>query len=206
LTIIDDRSIIFFMARNRVLVRILDEGARLVRQQGFRATGIKDVLTRAGVPKGSFYYYFGDKEDFGLHLVDFYAGFILSRMEDTLGNTMLPPLERLERFFDDFTSYYAEAGFAEGCPIGNLSQEMAGIRDSFREKLDAVFHAMTAQVSRCIEEARERGEVGDALDPGETAEFVMNSWEGAVLRSKLTRDAGPLATCRRMLFKHILAR
>jgi TetR/AcrR family transcriptional repressor of nem operon len=194
------------MAKNRVLVRILDEGARLVRREGFRATGIKDVLTRAGVPKGSFYHYFGDKEDFGLHLVDFYAGFILSRMEDTLGNTLLPPLVRLERFFDDFTSYYGEGGFAEGCPIGNLSQEMGGIRDSFREKLHAVFHAMTGQVSRCIEEARKRGEVAEALDAGETAEFVVNSWEGAVLRSKVTGDAGPLATCRRMLFEHILTR
>jgi TetR/AcrR family transcriptional repressor of nem operon len=194
------------MAKDRTLVKILHEGARAVRRQGFQATGIKEVLTKAGVPKGSFYHYFESKEDFGLHLVDFYAGFILSRMEDSLGDTLVPPLVRLGRFFDDFTSYYAEGEFAGGCPIGNVSQEMAGLRDSFRGKLDAVFHAMTSQVYRCIEEARERGELAEVLDAGETAEFIMNSWEGAVLRSKVTRDAGPLTTCRRMIFERILTR
>ncbi len=53
--------------------RILQEGARLVHRKGFHATGVAEVVEAAGVPKGSFYFYFDSKEAFGLELVDAYA-------------------------------------------------------------------------------------------------------------------------------------
>ena len=48
------------------LIRV---GRDLIVRQGFNATGLSDILTTAGVPKGSFYYYFESKEDFGLAII-----------------------------------------------------------------------------------------------------------------------------------------
>ena len=44
---------------------LVDGATRLILEQGYHQTGIQDVLQAAGVPKGSFYYYFPSKEAFG---------------------------------------------------------------------------------------------------------------------------------------------
>jgi TetR/AcrR family transcriptional repressor of nem operon len=54
---------------------ILDMGAQIVHQKGFNATGIQEVLNAAAVPKGSFYFYFKSKEEFGLQLIDHFSFF-----------------------------------------------------------------------------------------------------------------------------------
>ena len=44
---------------------ILDCGERLIANKGFVGVGLVEILTAAGIPKGSFYHYFGSKERFG---------------------------------------------------------------------------------------------------------------------------------------------
>ena len=56
--------------------KILSAGAKLVWQKGFNDTGLQEILREAGVPKGSFYYYFDSKETFGLELIDVYISLI----------------------------------------------------------------------------------------------------------------------------------
>ncbi len=51
--------------------KILMTGADLVQHKGFKNTSIQDILKAAAIPKGSFYYYFDSKEDFGLQLIDY---------------------------------------------------------------------------------------------------------------------------------------
>ena len=62
-------------------MRILAEGARIIHENGYNNTGIQEILIAAGVPKGSFYFYFKSKEDFGLQLVDFYLDFSVSNLD-----------------------------------------------------------------------------------------------------------------------------
>jgi TetR/AcrR family transcriptional repressor of nem operon len=50
--------------------RVLETGAAIVHRKGFHNTGIQEILKAAEIPKGSFYFYFDSKEDFGLQLVD----------------------------------------------------------------------------------------------------------------------------------------
>ena len=46
------------MTQSSTREEIIRKGAGLIHAQGFNATGIKQVLDAAGVPKGSFYFYF----------------------------------------------------------------------------------------------------------------------------------------------------
>ncbi|MBI9078040.1 MAG: TetR/AcrR family transcriptional regulator, partial [Desulfatibacillum sp.] len=55
--------------------RLLRAAAKIVITKGFNDTGLQEILDAARVPKGSFYFYFKNKEDFGLQLIDFYADF-----------------------------------------------------------------------------------------------------------------------------------
>jgi AcrR family transcriptional regulator len=64
--------------------RILGHGAQIIHHKGFKNTGIQEILHSAGVPKGSFYFYFKSKEDFGLELIDYYFNFFASMIESHL--------------------------------------------------------------------------------------------------------------------------
>ncbi len=44
---------------------IVAVGQRIMAGKGFTAVGLSEILTTAGVPKGSLYYYFATKDAFG---------------------------------------------------------------------------------------------------------------------------------------------
>jgi AcrR family transcriptional regulator len=65
--------------------RILKAGARIVLEKGFCDTGLAEVLEAAKVPKGSFYFHFKNKEDFGLQLIDSFAEVLKAGQEKAYG-------------------------------------------------------------------------------------------------------------------------
>jgi len=116
---------------------ILDVGGRLVHHKGYTATGLQEILSEAGVPKGSFYFYFKSKEEFGLALIDHYRTVLANQAGPILRDESQAPLERLARFFLWFRVNFEREGFIKGCPLGNLTQEMGDVNPAFREKLHA---------------------------------------------------------------------
>ena len=94
--------------------RILKAGARSVLEKGFNATGLQEVLAAAGVPKGSFYFYFKSKEDFGLELIDYYARSYFERLDRCLKDPSQTPLQRLRYFFDRQVSSFKKNDFRGG--------------------------------------------------------------------------------------------
>lgn len=183
---------------------ILEAGADLVHRKGFNNTGIKEILDAAGVPKGSFYFYFPSKEAFGLALIEHFRDTRAARVGAVLGDASLTPLTRLRRFFEGARSKYVEWNCERGCPFGNLAQEMADLSPEMREALRAVLDAVSARIGAVLEEARQCGELAPGLDPQEAASFVMDAFEGALLRMKTQKDIEPLARLERMLFDHLL--
>ena len=78
--------------------------------------------------------------------------------------------------------------------------------DAFQAKLKEVFGRMEAPIRECLEQARDRGEIDSRLDPHETAQFILNSWEGALLRMKTERHTEPLVLFEKMIFDYVLKR
>lgn len=189
--------------------RVLEKGASLIRKYGFNNTGINEVLKAAGVPKGSFYYYFESKEDFGLQLIEYLhkgirKGFYGYLAEEDYGDTQ--PLERLRQFFDYFRKTFTSEDEKCGCPIGNISQELAATNPRFREKLDEVFNDVVAPVSICLARAVEAGELPEETDALELAEFIVNSWQGALIFVKVRDGGRPLELFEKYIFDVLLPR
>jgi TetR/AcrR family transcriptional repressor of nem operon len=171
---------------------LMDAGTQLLLEQGYHHTGIQDVLQAAGVPKGSFYYYFPSKEAFGLEVIAQFAAAYLARLERYLGDTTSSPLTRLRRHLDDTLVRFERRGCRGGCLIGNLSQELADQHPVLRAQLDAVLTSWRARYAQLFREAQAIGELRADLEPEALADFYLNSFEGALLRAKVSKSPEPL--------------
>jgi len=188
--------------------KILRAGAELIYRKGYASTSLGDILAASGVPKGSFYHHYQSKEAFGLEAVDFHLGFLVSWLDEALGPkgaaSSLAPVERLRKFFGEYREFLKRRGYADGCPIGNLAQVSGALPEGFREKIRAAFVIMREPIESCLLEARVAGELPSGTDPAEAADFILNAWEGALLRMKVEGNATPLNVFDRMVFERLL--
>ena len=178
------------MPKVNAKVLLLEKGAEILHRKGFNDTGIQEVLKAAGIPKGSFYYYFESKEDFGLQVVEVYASIMSQTLSAHTTGERPSVLEGLQDFFREMTARAIESDYS-GCPLGNLSQEMGDRNEAFRARLDAVFRHLESEIADLIRAASDTGEIKTVEDPKRVASFLVSSWEGALLRMKLTHDIEP---------------
>lgn len=192
------------LMKSNTKAKILSAGARVIHLKGYHNTGILELVTAAGIPKGSFYFYFKSKEEFGLELLDYYTKAICAMVDELSKDNSISPLSRLRRFFEWSFASLEGNDFKGGCPIGNLSQEMADVNENFREKLKDAFDAIKKGVAIQLKEAQERKEIFDSLDVPELTEFIVSSWQGALLQMKVTRSTAPGKAFEQMVFERIL--
>lgn len=172
--------------------RLLDAGLPLLLEHGYSDLGVQAVLDVTGVPKGSFYHHFRDKEDFALAVVEQYMRGVHEGLEACLGDPARPPLARVRSFFEATIEQYRTEGYM-GCLLGGLGQELAGISDVFRHKIEQCFTAIAERLTSCLAEAKSRGDIPAESKPEQLANRLVDCWEGAALRSRLRRDPAPLS-------------
>ena len=179
---------------------LLRTGLEVLTEKGFSATGLDEILGRAGVPKGSFYHYFDSKEAFGLELIDRYADFFARKLDRHFSDAARSPLQRVRAFVDDARDGMARYEYSRGCLIGNLGQEMGALPESFRARLRTTFEDWQRRLADCLAAAQQAGELAGSAAPAELAAFFWIGWEGAVLRAKLERSDTPLALFAQFFF------
>jgi TetR/AcrR family transcriptional repressor of nem operon len=194
------------MARASNKEQILREGVEVVRRRGFNAAGVRDITTSAGVPQGSFSNHFASKEAFGLEILDRYFADVGTVVDATLRDGQLPPLQRLRTYFDTITDRMEARGWRDGCLIGNLSLESAEHSELLRGRLAEIFGAWRQPFADCLDEAAEAGQVHLDLPALDLADFLLASWQGALLRMKVERSPDPLERFKRIVFSTVLRR
>jgi TetR/AcrR family transcriptional repressor of nem operon len=170
---------------------LLKQGVAMLLRHGYHDLGIAAVLEATDVPKGSFYHHFRSKEDFGMHVVDFYMQEVHAGLDHCLNDETLPPLQRVRRFFELSEEKYRTEGYL-GCLLGGLGQELSGVSETFRRKVEECFAAIAQRIAGCLRKAIEQGDLPAQTNPQKLAELLVNCWEGAALRSRLIRDPAPL--------------
>ena len=171
--------------------RLIDAGLRMLLEHGYNSLGIQALLTDTGVPKGSFYHHFTDKEDFALQVIDAYLAEVHAGLDACLLDHAQPPLARVRRFFDLTLQKYQRDGYM-GCLMGGLGQELSGTSEVFRHKIEGCFTAMAERLAACLDEARQNGDIPLQCDVRQMAELLIDCWEGAALRSRLRRNPASL--------------
>jgi TetR/AcrR family transcriptional repressor of nem operon len=161
---------------------------------------VRDIVAEARAPQGSFTNHFRSKEEFAREVLDLYFDHTKRLVAEALEDRGLAPRERLRRYLDIITDRLAKAEFARGCLIGDFSLEAAPQSEMLRTRLAEIFAEWRAPFAACIAEGQEAGEIADTFAPDDLAEFLLSSWEGAILRMKVERDAKPLERFKRIVF------
>ncbi len=180
--------------------RILEAGLKVMFAKGYAGAGVRDIVAEAEAPQGSFTNHFRSKEAFARDVLDLYFDHTKGLVAEALGNRDLSPRDRLRRYLDIITGRLAEAGFTRGCLIGDFSLEAAPQSESLRTRLAEIFAEWRAPFAACIAEGQAAGEIAATFAPQDLAEFLLSSWEGAILRMKVERNAEPLERFKRIAF------
>lgn len=175
--------------------KIISAAQSLIEQRGYSALGVAEICKTAGVPKGSFYYFFESKEALALTVLDEHWASQRREWIRVLGGDAAP-LERLRQLFEETEASQRtgqqSCGTVSGCLFGNLTLELSNQTEAIRERLQEIFDAQVGMVESVVAEARERGEVAVA-DPREAARSVVAQLEGQVLFAKLYNNTSQLS-------------
>ena len=180
-------------SKQTTLNRILKIGGDLIIQKGFNNVGLNEVLNTVGIPKGSFYYYFKSKEDFGLQVIKNYGDESLKLLKSYLEDKSKNPKERFMSFFKDIRLVYIQKDFTEGCLLGNCSLELSDIKSSYAHGVATELDRWEDIFQTCIEEGQKDGSIGNQSDSRKLAAYLINNWEGAILRMKSQKSEKPLS-------------
>lgn len=171
---------------------LLRIGVATFTERGFHNTSIDSLVSAAHVPKGSFIYYFGSKNDYILAVIKAYGDYFNEKLDRILKNDNYPPLERIRLFIDDAALGMERFEFRRGCLVGNLGQELAAIDEDCRQTLRVVLMGWEQRVQACLEAAQANGDLSLKLDVANMARSFWYAWEGAVLGAKLEKNRQPL--------------
>ncbi|MGR6782041.1 acrylate utilization transcriptional regulator AcuR [Moritella viscosa] len=171
---------------------LIRSGVEVLTEIGFAAAGIDGILKKVGVPKGSFYYYFKSKEDFGQAVIDNYANYFAAKLDKCLLDESIAPLQRIVKFADEAKQGIVKFEFKRGCLVGNLGQEVATLPQSYRLVLQDIFTVWQTKMQACLETAQQQGDISLDINCEQQAEYFWIGWEGAVMRARLVQSVQPL--------------
>jgi TetR/AcrR family transcriptional repressor of nem operon len=172
--------------------RILTAGAELFSQKGFNGCGLSEILQQAGVPKGSFYHYFGSKEEFGVVLIERARDDYLGELRPLLSDRKLSSVKRLRAVFEHTRDECAANGPTVECLIPKLALETASLSEPVHAAVKSCYQLWSALLGQVIREGQAAGEIAVAHDPDRLANVLVMLWEGAAVRMQIDRTIEPL--------------
>ena len=178
--------------QHSVRQHILDTGRAIIAGKGYSAVGLNEILSAAGVPKGSFYHYFKSKELFGQAMLDDYVDLYLADLDTMLAPDGSPAATRLLRYFDSWLTFDVDECAGSKCLVVKLSGEVADMSEAMRGALLRGTDQIVDRLAGCIAAGHADGSIGAAAEPQPTALALYEMWLGAALLTKLRREPSAL--------------
>ena len=160
---------------------------RLLRKQGYAATGLNEILKISKAPKGSLYYYFpGGKEELAATAVTAASKTVLETLEK-LECTTASAQEFISRYCTLLAGWMELSHYAEGCPISTTLLEMVPHSELINKAGQDGFSSWKMVFIRIFER---NGLTGKKAK--EKATFLMSAIQGALLLSRVEQSSLPL--------------
>ena len=183
--------------------KILFAAYKEIHCQGFQSASLSNILARTGVTKGALYHHFPNKTELGYAVLD-------EVIAERIYISFVKPVQACENCIDGIIEQIENAGGAFsltdielGCPLTVIAQEMAPIDEGFRDRLNKIYELWHQSIADGFQNALEKGQVRDDIDPETVAVTIVATMEGAIHAAKVAQDLNKLYLCGAGLIQYL---
>ena len=171
--------------------RLMEAAMELMWQNSYGAASVDAICERAGAKKGSFYYFFKSKSELAAAALE--ADWQKKRAEmDSMFSPTVPPLERLDRYFDFVYHNLSRmrercGGAILGCPYVSLGSEVSTQDEIVRKKIDEIMDRKLNYFVSAVRDAAAQDAIVTS-DPVAKARALFSSYQGTVAQARIQND------------------
>jgi len=170
--------------------RLTEAAMDLIWESSYGATSVDAICERAGAKKGSFYYFFKSKSELAAAALE--ADWAKRKADmDSIFSPTIPPLERLERYFDFVHDRLAElqkkCGSVLGCPLFTLGSEVSTQDEPLRDKVHEILDRKVKYFESAIRDAHAQGLI-IAPDAKAKAKGLFACFQGTLTQARIQNN------------------
>jgi TetR/AcrR family transcriptional repressor of nem operon len=175
--------------------KLLDQGVKMLMDQGYHGTGLKEILDVVKIPKGSFYNYFGSKELFAAEAITHYIEPFTELLNKHLLTPEIDGLTALKNYYAELIAEVEKSGYKGGCLLGNMMGEIGDTSEVCRRSLMSTIERYNLLQESALLRAQKEGTVRKDQSAKKMADLLFSSWQGALLQMKIQQSVAPLRSC-----------
>ena len=167
---------------------LVENAFREIHAHGYAGASLERILADSGVTKGALYHHFKSKADLLHAVIDDAIGPLVSERWLTPLQESDDPIRALA---ESTRAMMAEATVEEmrcGCPLNNLTQELAGVDEDFRQHLDRIAGEWREGIRAAFERGQEAGNVREDVNAAAVASLVFATYQGLIGSIKTSHD------------------
>ncbi|MDO5089419.1 MAG: TetR family transcriptional regulator [Leptotrichiaceae bacterium] len=165
---------------------VIKKSAKLFYYRGYKNTGLSDILTECGIPKGSFYYYFKNKEDLLIHVIRYHTDNLIKFFTFTVDDLSI---FKLKTFFYQYFTNIEHNKFHGGSPLGNLAVELGDINETVRSELSKSYNKIEIRFSYFLSSLKMTyPDKYSNIEPEIYARSLICLLEGTMLKIKIEKN------------------
>jgi len=172
----------------------MDAAYDLIWEHSYGAVTVDAICERAGVKKGSFYYFFASKADLAIAAID--AWWVERKaILDQIFRPEVAPLDRLREYLDFMSQRqicaYESSGQILGCPLFTLGAEISTQNERIRLRICGFLDCMMVYVKQAIADGQASGEI-ESGDTEARAHSFLAYYEGVLTRARIENNPAPI--------------
>jgi AcrR family transcriptional regulator len=172
--------------------RIIATAAELFHNTGYNATGIDQILKAARATKGSFHHHFGSKKEIALAVIkEIVAPKFNHRMIDPVIHAP-KPLDAICQVIRNLRTQVSTDDLLTGCPINNLSSELALQDRQIQSSLSALFDRWQNEWAKALRSQPDLEAQTGFKSARQFGLYIVAAIEGAQAMAKAQQSREPL--------------
>ncbi|MCP3925404.1 MAG: TetR family transcriptional regulator [Desulfobacterales bacterium] len=170
---------------------LLEQGIELISEFGYHGTGLKKILDKVKIPKGSFYNYFDSKEHYVSEIIIHYSKDLINRIDTYIDSTNDDPVTTMKNVYYTAIKEIEIKG-QKGCLLGNLAAEIGLSSEQCAISMNEAFNKWKIRFVKLIEKAQKEDLIRDDLTAETLTDIFWDTWEGSLLRTKIDNNTSDL--------------
>jgi TetR/AcrR family transcriptional repressor of nem operon len=182
--------------------RLMDAANALMWESSYASTSVDAICERAGVKKGSFYYFFESKSDLSVGALE--DNWQAKKPElDAIFSSIVPPIERFERYFlralNKQIGLLGKTGNVLGCPLFTLGAEISTLDEAIRKKVEEILSHHVKYLASAVRDAQ-AAKMMVTGDAEEIAQTIFSCYQGTMMLARIQNDLEPLRKLPHQIF------